>query len=55
MTDEQCEKQIEVLHKAAKEALKSRESALQFLIDAGIVRIDERRQENFQTNKEYKK
>lgn len=38
MTDEQCAKQIVVLQKAARKALRSKESALQFLIDAGIVR-----------------
>jgi len=38
MTQEQIERQIEVIRLAGAEACKSKESARQFLIDAGIIR-----------------
>jgi len=36
MTDEQIERQIEVLKKATKDASKSKETAIKFLREAGI-------------------
>ncbi len=38
MTQIAIQTQIEVIKKATKEALKSKESALKFLVDAGIIR-----------------
>lgn len=38
MTQEQIDKQITVLRKASAEAGKSKESARQFLMEAGIIK-----------------
>lgn len=37
MTDDQIKKQIEAIRNATKEALGSKKTAKQFLIDAGII------------------
>jgi hypothetical protein len=38
MTQSAIQKQVEVIRQASAEARKSRESARQFLIDAGIIK-----------------
>jgi hypothetical protein len=38
MTQAQIEKQIQVIHEATAEALKSKESSRQFLIDMGLIK-----------------
>ena len=38
MTQSAIQKQIEIIRKASAEARKSKESARQFLIDAGIIK-----------------
>jgi hypothetical protein len=38
MTDEQMQRQIEIIQQASAEARKSKESARQFLMDAGIIK-----------------
>jgi hypothetical protein len=38
MTDKQIEEQIETIKQATKEASKSKETAIKFLRDAGILR-----------------
>jgi hypothetical protein len=38
MTQTEIQQQIEVIRQATAEALKSKETARQFLIDAGIIR-----------------
>jgi len=42
MTQEQIERQIEVIRRVSAEVRKSPESARQFLIDAGIIREKKR-------------
>lgn len=41
MTEEAIQKQIGVLKRATERACRSKESARQFLIDAGIIRPDD--------------
>ena len=38
MTEQTYKEQIDAIKKVAKEARKSRESAIKFLVDAGIVK-----------------
>ena len=42
MTDAQIQHQIEVIRRATADALKSKESARQFLIDAGIIKPEKK-------------
>ncbi len=44
MTEKEIEEQIEIIRKASDEAMKSKESARQFLIDAGIIEDDNKQQ-----------
>jgi len=44
MTQIAIQQQIEVIRQATAEALKSKESARQFLIDAGIIKDDKKQQ-----------
>ncbi|HMH20293.1 MAG TPA: hypothetical protein VK563_00885 [Puia sp.] len=43
MTQEFIQRQIEIIQKAGAEACKSKESARQFLIDAGIIKDKKRK------------
>ena len=55
MTDIAIKQQIETIKQATQEALKTKESALRFLIDAGIIRNEKysslQTQSNQQPNK----
>ena len=44
MTQSAIQKQIEVIRQASAEARKSKESARQFLIDAGIIKEERKTQ-----------
>jgi hypothetical protein len=44
MTQSAIQKQIEVIRQASAEARKSKESARQFLIDAGIIKKEKKSQ-----------
>jgi hypothetical protein len=44
MTQSAIQKQIEVIQQASAEARKSKESARQFLIDAGIIKEEKKTQ-----------
>ena len=44
MTQSAIQKQIEVIRQASAEARKSKESARQFLIDAGIIKEEKKTQ-----------
>ena len=50
MTEKQIQRQIEVIHKASNEAMKSKESARQFLIDAGIIEDDKKEESDHPTD-----
>ena len=39
MTEKQIQEQIDAIRKATAEACKSKESAIQFLTDAGIIKM----------------
>jgi hypothetical protein len=42
MTSIEIQKQIDIIRQATAEAIKSKESALQFLIDAGIIKKEQK-------------
>jgi hypothetical protein len=44
MTQSAIQKQIEVIRQASAEARKSKESARQFLVDAGIIKEEKKAQ-----------
>jgi hypothetical protein len=50
MTQAQIQRQIEVIHEATAEALKSPESTRQFLIEVGLIK-DKPQKKNNQKNK----
>lgn len=43
MTDIAIQRQIDAIKRVAEEALKSKESSLKFLIDAGIIKEESKR------------
>ena len=49
MTQTSIQTQIEVIKKASANARRSKESALKFLIDAGIIKSEEKTKQDGQT------
>jgi len=51
MTEEQIQRQIEIIHAATEKALRSPEASRQFLIEAGIIQPDKKKKKRAEKKK----